>query len=149
MDPCSESAIKAVLKELTSEEKLDDDKSPQASAADWLINVDPEKVCADNRKQLVQRYALATFYYETEGDKWKFCSASDDSPCNDIDNIDDDGAKLPFLSEGSECDWYGVDCDLAQTGKVTMFRLKPCEYSILRIISIHNIWKTHISVLYY
>jgi hypothetical protein len=124
VDLCSESSIREVLLTLTEEDVLDDDTSAQNKAANWLINVDAEEVCADSARQLKQRYALAALYYGTDGDKWNFCSAGDASPC-------DGGDKVPFLSAGSECNWYGIECDFNGIGMVVEFKLKPCKYSIL------------------
>jgi hypothetical protein len=82
-------------------------------ALDWIIFQDPAMIdpCTigdddsdghtsgdDNDPTLLlltQRYALAAFYYATNGPNWK---------ANDM-----------WLSGTSECSWLGVTCDLSST----------------------------------
>jgi guanyl-specific ribonuclease Sa len=59
--------------------------SPQAKALDWLQK-DPLYNEYQNVYRLNQRYAMAVFYYSTNGDSWKNNSG--------------------WLSNASECEWY-------------------------------------------
>lgn len=67
---------------------LFDQSTPQFQAVQWLAN----DTNLDNYidKQKIQRYALATFYFSTQGANWEK---------NDL-----------WLSDSSECQWFEVDC---------------------------------------
>ncbi len=107
-------SIREILLTLTSEDVLADDKSPQSKAAKWLIEEDALIVCPDSGSQLIQRFALAAFYYSADGDKWKFCSAG--KACE----------KESFLSASSECEWYGMECNA--NGKLNKIKLAPGKF---------------------
>ena len=83
--------------------------TPQAKALKWLIEEDVLKRCPDDVK-LIQRWALATFYYSTGGEDWFECSGNPLA-------TDDCGANYPFigddrfLSGRNECFWAGVKCN--------------------------------------
>jgi hypothetical protein len=69
--------------------------SPQSKAMEWLEN-DPNLGNFSDEKR-IQRYALATLFYSTNGDKWTE---------NEF-----------WLSESEECRWIGVTCpDIAVSG---------------------------------
>jgi len=127
VDPCGEDAIRDALLEITPSGGILDDE-----AFNWLINEDTMKVCADNLAQLVQRYALAAFYFSTEGRNWNFCSA-------DAEKTECESENERFLSGGSECEWYGVDCclssDCVNDSTVKTFKLANCKYSIPHLVS--------------
>ena len=53
-----------------------------------------------NRRRLVQRYALASLYFSTEGNNWNLCGRNSPS-CG----------STPWLTNGTECDWFVVKCD--------------------------------------
>jgi hypothetical protein len=81
---------------------LSNSSTPQYSALTWLAN----NTNLDNysNKQKIQRYALATFYYSTNGDKWN--------------------NKNGWLSDADECKWYnsktfnGVGESFCRNGEV-------------------------------
>lgn len=64
-------------------------ESPQNRALQWIINSDPLKLPAPTteyeRKRILQRYVLATFFFSAGGERWS--------------------NKYGFLSERDECDW--------------------------------------------
>jgi len=60
--------------------------------------------------QILQRYALAVFYFSTGGDKWTQCSTQS-SLCRLRDV-----SSNHFLSDDDECTWGGIACD--STGNV-------------------------------
>jgi hypothetical protein len=111
-----EDEIRDLLLTITTADVLDDDKSPQAKAIEWLIEEDALEVCPEAQAQIIQRFGLAAFYYSTEGDKWNFCGQ---------EKNDCQGGER-FLSSASECDWYGVRCNGG--GKVNELKLEPCKY---------------------
>ena len=87
-----------------------DAKTPQGDAFEWLTLGD--QICPDNgtNDQIRQRYALATFYFSTDGDKWNFCDAKGTKDC----------PVEPFLSPANECEWYG---ELKRNVQVSVVRL--------------------------
>jgi len=105
--------ISSILETMTAVNVLADVNSPQYKAAQWLVNEDTFAACPENLARLVQRYALAAFYYSTGGDDWNFCSASDEN------------CSRAFLGGGDECTWYGVNCNQFQ--KVKELKLEPCK----------------------
>jgi hypothetical protein len=72
--------------------------TPQSKAVNWLANNTNLDLYSDKRK--IQRYALAVFYYSTNGEYWS--------------------NKAGWLNYGDECDWYTLAdvsfCDA--TGKI-------------------------------
>jgi len=78
----------------------------QERARNWIINEDPLGLNGDSAN-LVQRYALATFYFATGGDThWYDCSRN--ATVTDC-NVDEQ--KTRFLSGENECNWFGVTCE--------------------------------------
>ena len=78
---------------------LNDPDSPQSLALQWLKS--PLNSDFEDDFRLIQRYALATFYYSTAGEGW--------------------GSNFLWLSSSDECIWYstsksGTICD--QDGKL-------------------------------
>jgi hypothetical protein len=63
---------------------LDDFNSPQAVAFEWLESNTIPSTQSD--RIILQRFALATLYYSTEGDQWR--------------------RKDGWLTEENECSWY-------------------------------------------
>jgi hypothetical protein len=66
---------------------LSNSSTPQYSALIWLAN--NTNLDMYSNKQKIQRYALATFYYSTNGDKWN--------------------NKSGWLSDADECEWYNSE----------------------------------------
>jgi hypothetical protein len=114
---------------ITDDVLFDDPSTPQAQALDWLTNEDTLYVCPDDPScQPVQRYALAAFYFGTDGDSWTQCNAPTDF--NDpaaITAANDNCARVvtPFqvpnerigdtssdawLTSSNECEWGGIAC---------------------------------------
>ncbi|KAL7511587.1 hypothetical protein ACHAXN_008577 [Cyclotella atomus] len=83
-----------------SGDKLYEQGSPQYLAAMWMADGDPMRLDVDNAG-FVQRYVMALFYYAMDGVRW----------------VEQNG----WLSEMSECFWFGVDgtspgCGDAESG---------------------------------
>mmetsp|Transcript_19697 Transcript_19697/g.29226 ORF Transcript_19697/g.29226 Transcript_19697/m.29226 type:complete len:327 (-) Transcript_19697:87-1067(-) len=90
--------------------------SNQHKAACWMLHDDPKKLSGG--KSFTQRYALAVLYFATQGElHWK--------------------RKTNWLSDKSECQWFGVECDTFGTvtgldlGFNDLFGLLPRELSLL------------------
>jgi hypothetical protein len=96
------------LIDLSADELLlfTDPTSPQSQALTWLKNDTIATSSAGggrSQQTLIERYALAVFYYSTSGSKWVEYGLLN-------------YGKL-FLSDDSICTWYGVYC---QTDNVTV-----------------------------
>lgn len=76
---------------VTTSEELSNPATPQGLAFVWITVDDPlfPNVCA--YPTILQRYALATFYYSTNGQEWI--------------------ANTGWLGDTVECEWFGVICD--------------------------------------
>jgi len=69
--------------------------TPEQLALRWLVDEDPLGLSVENKadqNRLIQRYALLTFWYSTNGKAW---SAND-----------------KWLETEDECTWFGVTCNL-------------------------------------
>ena len=108
--------IQTIVSSMADDAMLQDTNSSHTKASQWLVNADPSFVCPLFSAKVVQRYALAVFYYSTGGDDWAFCSANESSPCPS------DEAR--FLSFSSECDWFGVSCN--EYDKVNALKMERC-----------------------
>lgn len=84
---------------------------PQTKALDWLTTRDNgSNITTDSTSELLQRYAMAVFYYATDGDNWN--------------------RNTTFLSDDSVCGWgssYGDGVTCNGAGQVTSFRLCKCN----------------------
>jgi hypothetical protein len=115
--------------ELSTVESIFQPTSAQFKAFNWISNVDgmilcpqdvgggddsasPENVMSNTL--LLQRYILALFYISLSGDSWTLCSASssNDGGITTSGNSDCPSSEARWLSESSECLWYGIQCDV-------------------------------------
>jgi len=89
-------AILEKLLGVTSELSLSTPGSAQNAATCWLLFEDPKKMKASN-SQFLQRYALAVFWFATDGKgHWQ--------------------VKTDWMSGKDECSWYGITCGRSWTG---------------------------------
>jgi len=87
-----------------------DASSPQYRAAAWVANSFSTNGIIDDDiddDRLVQLFALATFYFATNGDEWIECGRY--TPCD----------SQEWLSGENECNWYGITCSDDDDGRVT------------------------------
>jgi hypothetical protein len=128
---------------------FDDPTTPQARALEWITNEDAivPTLCPnvegpgcklDGLNPMVQRYALATFYFATNGDDWTQCSAPENlddvasvtaanDACNRIvtpfgvenDRVGDTSTDA-WLGPVNECFWGGVACWGADTPNLNL-----------------------------
>jgi len=77
-------------------------RTPQEEAMEWMMKFFDFK---NKKKYFLQRYALAVLYFSTSPRNWKKCSAISSSVCHESDY-----KSKRFLSDESECRWYGVNC---------------------------------------
>ena len=110
---------------------FEDRSAPQYQAALWLADEDTflsEKGLQPGDPKMLQRYAIATFYYATGGDNWKLCGSNSPS-CGDT----------PWLDSSDECTWFSIDCGDAGDGVITQINFREyydctemlCDLSLL------------------
>lgn len=102
-------------------EKLYDPSTSEFLAKEWIINEDPLQLLPMDAN-LIQRFLLATFYFETHqlGD-WLSCnrqsSDDEDETCSfdriiNIYPLEYEGVpSIRWLSSEHECQWAGINCD--------------------------------------
>mmetsp|Transcript_1558 Transcript_1558/g.2787 ORF Transcript_1558/g.2787 Transcript_1558/m.2787 type:complete len:787 (-) Transcript_1558:300-2660(-) len=128
---CIASKIESAL--LSDPSVLNDPTSPQSRALDWITYEDPGGLLDCFAPTLLQRWALAVFYYSTTKDnaQWLSCFPSDDPTDTnciakelDRDYVIEDGSFLEidpslyvdvadqkqWLKDGNECLWWGIEC---------------------------------------
>eukprot|EP00978_Attheya_sp_CCMP212_P024644 scaffold77764_cov48-Attheya_sp.AAC.2 len=86
---------------ITSMELFLDQSSPQYKAAKYMADEDPNGIRPVNDSRFLQRYALATFFFSTNGESWKRCNPGNLCP----------GTFSTWLSDSDECDWMGIFCN--------------------------------------
>eukprot|EP00978_Attheya_sp_CCMP212_P007869 scaffold18312_cov55-Attheya_sp.AAC.1 len=86
---------------ITSMEVLMDQSSPQYKAAKYMADEDPNGIRPVNDARFLQRYALVTFFFSTNGESWKRCNPGNLCP----------GTFSTWLSDSDECDWMGIFCN--------------------------------------
>ena len=126
----------------------DDAASPQLKALRWLLKdrENPEASTTEGRGlptdadfEILQKYALAVFYFSTNGDGWKTCSQVANTPCEDDAPAQSSTGR--FLSHNlPACFWSGLTCaDQSRKGHVSWIDLSrnnlvgsiPDELSLL------------------
>ena len=85
------------INKMSSTTDLQNPNSPQSRARNWMLSIDLETDGCNGTAIIQQRYALAVFYYSTDGD---------------VTWIGSDN----WLQNGvSVCTWFGLRCDSAGT----------------------------------
>ena len=80
-----------LLSTFTPENILQDSSAPQFQAFQWVIGNESEESSVGRTDEVtLERYALATLFFATDGFQWS--------------------SNNTFLLEESHCDWDGVDC---------------------------------------
>eukprot|EP00592_Proboscia_alata_P015579 CAMPEP_0194394034 /NCGR_PEP_ID=MMETSP0174-20130528/123631_1 /TAXON_ID=216777 /ORGANISM="Proboscia alata, Strain PI-D3" /LENGTH=852 /DNA_ID=CAMNT_0039189789 /DNA_START=100 /DNA_END=2654 /DNA_ORIENTATION=+ len=72
---------------ISGEESLKNETSPQYLAMDWIVNHDGANMALKEEDKIIQRYALAVFYFSTQGKNWNH--------------------QYNFLSDKDVCAWNG------------------------------------------
>ena len=98
-------AIRALLEGVT---EIPDSESPRGMAFDWITNMDTATDPCTDSESTVARFALATFYYSTNGENW-----------TDSTNW--------ISSTESQCTWFGITCD--DDGNVGALQLGTCTFT--------------------
>ena len=90
-------SIKKTLEDVTESSILENPTTPQGMAFDWIVKTDPAQIdppsSSDNdiAFTIKQRYAVATFYYSTNGNDWTNSNG--------------------WLSSTDVCAWVGLNCN--------------------------------------
>jgi len=91
--------VKKYLAAFSDEGALNNPKSPQSKAAVWIADHDVAHLDLDD-PAFIERYALATLYFSTNGHHWEL--------------------NLGFLTEDPVCKWFhvghGADNEIRQVG---------------------------------
>jgi hypothetical protein len=113
-----EQVLDDFITKVTGKVELQDEESPQSLARKWLVEDDDlwsslEKVPSDYER-VIQRYALAVFYYATNGHiAW---------------GLSDDTSWL----DGDECSgdfWFGLDCNAQDQVRTIAFGKFTSQFS--------------------
>ncbi|CAB9496625.1 LRR receptor-like serine threonine-protein kinase [Seminavis robusta] len=167
--------IKAVLAEILGDgyfdraeesgDDLDVDLSQflmetRLKAFDWIVNHDPMQLEYD-APNLVQRFVLVLFYYQTTRHKpWKECNpvatnqkSSTTNFCYQIHSVTGDITVRiwgdQWLSDSHECKWAGISCDeTVQSEERTVDELRldwnhlngPLPWEITRLPLLRSLW---------
>lgn len=86
--------------------------SPQYKAADWTANTAPLGYTG-SEPRMISRYALAVFYFSTNGDDWERCGVGST-------NCD---VEREWLTAENECDWLAISCQDPAGGDHTVLEL--------------------------
>jgi len=97
-------AMTEILSEITSEDLLRDNATPQGLAYTWILLEDPLRVDPCTYPTVMQRYSLAVFYFSTTGTDWT--------------------TSTGWLSGESECSWFGVSCGSDGSDRVATISLR-------------------------
>jgi len=92
---------KRISKLYSSVERRLETSIAQTRALEWIVG-DMKENCVD--PNLIQRYSLAVVYYALGGENWN---------SNEL-----------WLSQSTECDWFGVTCNSNPTPKVIEINLQ-------------------------
>jgi len=149
-----ETALRQLILTITPQDVLDTITSPQSKAFHWLVYEDAivPPLCPPSLDDihvdggyaravmLLERYAMIAFYYATNGDDWKECSASTinnlctrtitaqssevlsfviEQAFGDDTSTTQHGRKIgteSWLSDTPTCDWGGVGCSYTTDG---------------------------------
>jgi hypothetical protein len=127
-ETCIAARIESAL--LSDLSVLDDPTSPQSKARDWILYDDPAGLVDCTSSNLIQRWALATFYFATTKDnntQWLGCAPTVDpidtdcigytltdelrgTPRKDRTYTQDIIDQKQWLKHANECLWYGAYC---------------------------------------
>jgi hypothetical protein len=81
------------------EKAFSDYGTPQFQAASWAADEDSQGLSGSDPR-MISRYALATFYFSTNGDDWNRCGRGS-TQC-------DEGRE--WLTASNECAWLAIEC---------------------------------------
>ena len=98
-------SLQSLLRDVSDPVSMVTEGSAQNRAWKWLLEEDKLFICPYDTN-VVQRYVLAVFYYSTSGESWHSCADNNNTPCPRGSDT------YRWLTGASECNWFGVDCDI-------------------------------------
>ena len=103
-------AISNQIKRIIPSTVLYNTSTPQYRALEWILFTDPMKL-GQSDPNLVQRYVLALFYFQTTARYGSWNSSC--IPPDSTESIYCTGSesRIRWLSDSSECEWDGVLCN--------------------------------------
>ena len=97
--------------------------TPQYRAAIWATSTDNTEGLPGDNSRLLTRFALASFYFATNGDNWLRCARSG-SNCN---------VGEEWLSMESECSWFSIECNDNNVVQGINFSKNKPSYALFRL----------------
>lgn len=97
-------AFETALVQITEGPILNNPATPQGAAFRWLMDDDPLQADPCEYLTVIQRYVLATLYFSTFGDAW--------------------ATKTDWLTNTTECDWYGITCSPVKVTRISLSKWK-------------------------
>ena len=95
-----------ILNDITPEFEILTPGTSANAAFLWLVNEDSAQVCPEEELDVVQRYVIALYYFNFNGDNWDLCNAASSpslAPCI--------SGQQRYLSGANVCQWFNVTCD--------------------------------------
>jgi hypothetical protein len=97
--------------------------TPQFQAASWAADEDPHGLSGSDPR-MISRYALAAFYFATNGDEWTRCGRQSTS-CDEANE---------WLTAPNECDWHAIVC--SDSGDFSVNDIYFSKFAMRFILSI-------------
>lgn len=92
----------------------------QYKAIQWIFHGKHSIPLTYDSPTLIQRYCLAALYFALNGDRWTRCGQQQQQETNETCLDENGNVSQRFLSEQSECSWYGIRCINGNVASITI-----------------------------
>ena len=92
----------------------------QYKAIQWIFHGKHPIPLTYDSPTLIQRYCLAALYFALNGDQWTRCGQHKQQETNETCLDEKGNVSQRFLSEQSECSWYGIRCINGNVASITI-----------------------------